>query len=68
MTADDPVPEEGWVERELALEYPELRLVSVSAPAPARRSPSALRERLRLRVPRPRLRAQRVDSAPTHPR
>jgi DNA/RNA-binding domain of Phe-tRNA-synthetase-like protein len=36
------------VARELALEYPELRVVSVTAPAPARHSSSALRERLRL--------------------
>lgn len=34
--------------RELALEYPELRVVSVTAPAPARHSSSALRGRLRL--------------------
>jgi DNA/RNA-binding domain of Phe-tRNA-synthetase-like protein len=42
----DPALEEGWVDRELALEFPELRLASVVAPAPGRRSPSALRERL----------------------
>ncbi len=43
-----PPFEEGWVGRELALEFPELRLVSVVAPAPGRRTPSALRERLAL--------------------
>jgi DNA/RNA-binding domain of Phe-tRNA-synthetase-like protein len=48
VSPDDPVTEEGWVARDLALEYPDLRLVSVTAPAPARRSPSALRERLRV--------------------
>ncbi len=44
----DPALEEGWVGRELALEFPELRLVSVVAPAPGRRTPSVLRERLAL--------------------
>jgi DNA/RNA-binding domain of Phe-tRNA-synthetase-like protein len=44
----DPALEEGWVDRELALEFPELRLVSTTAPAPGRRTPSALRERLAL--------------------
>ena len=48
MTGADPVLEEGWVDRELALEFPELRLVSVLAPAPGRRTPSAQRERLAL--------------------
>lgn len=48
MSAADPLLEEGWVDRELALEFPELRLVSVVAPAPGRRTPSALRERLAL--------------------
>jgi DNA/RNA-binding domain of Phe-tRNA-synthetase-like protein len=42
----DPALEEGWVGHELALEFPELRLVSVVAPAPGRRTPSVLRERL----------------------
>jgi DNA/RNA-binding domain of Phe-tRNA-synthetase-like protein len=46
VTGADPALEEGWVDRELALEFPELRLVSVTAPAPGRRTPSALRERL----------------------
>jgi DNA/RNA-binding domain of Phe-tRNA-synthetase-like protein len=46
MSAGDPDLEEGWVARELALEFPELRLVSVVAPGPGRRTPSALRERL----------------------
>jgi DNA/RNA-binding domain of Phe-tRNA-synthetase-like protein len=44
----DPALEEGWVGRELALEFPELRLVSVVAPAPGRRTPSVVRERLAL--------------------
>src|SRR6185295_913043 len=48
VTGPDPALEEGWVDRELALEFPELRLVSVVAPAPGRRTPSALRERLAL--------------------
>ena len=29
MSGADPALEEGWVDRELALEFPELRLVSV---------------------------------------
>jgi DNA/RNA-binding domain of Phe-tRNA-synthetase-like protein len=48
VTAEDPELEEGWVARELALEFPDLRLVSVVAPGPGRRSPSVLRERLAL--------------------
>jgi DNA/RNA-binding domain of Phe-tRNA-synthetase-like protein len=48
VTGGDPAREEGWVGRELALEFPELRLVSVAAPAPGRRTPSPLRERLDL--------------------
>jgi DNA/RNA-binding domain of Phe-tRNA-synthetase-like protein len=48
VTGEDPALEEGWVARELAVEFPGLRLVSVVAPAPGRRSPSALRERLAL--------------------
>jgi DNA/RNA-binding domain of Phe-tRNA-synthetase-like protein len=43
----DPSLEEGWIDAELALEFPELRLVSVTVPAPARRSSPALRQRLR---------------------
>jgi DNA/RNA-binding domain of Phe-tRNA-synthetase-like protein len=46
VTDADPALEEGWVDRELALEFPELRLVSATAPAPGRRTPSAQRERL----------------------
>jgi DNA/RNA-binding domain of Phe-tRNA-synthetase-like protein len=46
VSGGDPALEEGWVDRELALEFPDLRLASVVAPAPGRRSPSALRERL----------------------
>ena len=48
MSGADPVLQEGWIDRELALEFPELRIVSVLAPAPARRTPTALRERLAL--------------------
>jgi DNA/RNA-binding domain of Phe-tRNA-synthetase-like protein len=48
VSGADPALEEGWVDRELALEFPELRLVSTTAPAPRRRTPSALRERLAL--------------------
>jgi DNA/RNA-binding domain of Phe-tRNA-synthetase-like protein len=48
VNASDPDLEEGWVARELALEFPGLRLVSVVAAAPGRRTPSALRERLAL--------------------
>ena len=48
MSGGDPALEEGWVDRVLAREFPELRLVSVLAPAPGRRTPSALRERLGL--------------------
>ena len=48
MTGGDPALEEGWVDRELALEFPELRLVSLVAPAPGRRTPRVLRERLAL--------------------
>jgi DNA/RNA-binding domain of Phe-tRNA-synthetase-like protein len=44
----DPTLDEGWVERELAEEYPDLRIVSVAAPAPGPRSSRALRERLAL--------------------
>jgi DNA/RNA-binding domain of Phe-tRNA-synthetase-like protein len=48
VTDADPALEEGWVDRELALEFPELRIVSATAPAPGRRTPSAQRERLAL--------------------
>jgi DNA/RNA-binding domain of Phe-tRNA-synthetase-like protein len=48
VTGADPALEEGWIERGLALEFPELRIVSVVAPAPGRRTPSLLRERLAL--------------------
>ena len=48
MSGADPVLQEGWIDRELALEFPELRVVSVLAPAPARRTPTVLRERLAL--------------------
>jgi DNA/RNA-binding domain of Phe-tRNA-synthetase-like protein len=46
LSIEDPALDEGWIERELALEFPELRLVSLAMPAPPRHSPSALRERL----------------------
>jgi DNA/RNA-binding domain of Phe-tRNA-synthetase-like protein len=48
VSTEDPALEEGWVDRELAHEFPELRLVSVVAPAPGHRAPSPLRERLAL--------------------
>ena len=48
MSGADPALEEGWIDRELALEFPELRIVSVVAAAPGRRTPSPLRERLAL--------------------
>jgi DNA/RNA-binding domain of Phe-tRNA-synthetase-like protein len=48
VSEGDPALEEGWIDRELALEFPELRIVSVVAPAPGRRTPSPLRERLAL--------------------
>jgi DNA/RNA-binding domain of Phe-tRNA-synthetase-like protein len=48
VSAEDPALEEGWVEAGLAVEFPDLRLVSTSAPAPPRRSPPALRQRLAL--------------------
>jgi DNA/RNA-binding domain of Phe-tRNA-synthetase-like protein len=44
----DPNLEEGWIDTELAAEFPELRLVSVAVPAPAQRSSPALRQRLRI--------------------
>jgi DNA/RNA-binding domain of Phe-tRNA-synthetase-like protein len=44
----DPALDAGWIEHELADEYPGLRLVSTTAPAPGSRSSRALRERLRL--------------------
>jgi DNA/RNA-binding domain of Phe-tRNA-synthetase-like protein len=42
----DPRLEDGWVERELAAEFPELRLVSLAVPARHGRTPPGLRERL----------------------
>jgi DNA/RNA-binding domain of Phe-tRNA-synthetase-like protein len=44
----EPNLEEGWIDTELAAEFPELRLVSVAVPAPAQRSSPALRQRLRI--------------------
>lgn len=45
----DPDPEEGWIDRELALEFPALALVSlaVAVPGGRRRTEPALAERLR---------------------
>ena len=50
MSGADPALEEGWIDRELALEFPALRIVSVLArnPSPPARTPSVLRERLAL--------------------
>jgi DNA/RNA-binding domain of Phe-tRNA-synthetase-like protein len=48
VSAGDPTLDEGWLGRELADEYPDLRLVSISVPAPASRSSGALRQRLAL--------------------
>jgi len=42
----EPTLREGWIERELALEFPDLRLASVTVPGGPRRSPPELRERL----------------------
>jgi DNA/RNA-binding domain of Phe-tRNA-synthetase-like protein len=44
----DPALDEGWIARELAEEYPDLRVVSTTAPAPGARSSRALRQRLAL--------------------
>jgi DNA/RNA-binding domain of Phe-tRNA-synthetase-like protein len=44
----DPALDEGWIARELAEEYPDLRVVSTTAPAPGSRSSRALRDRLAL--------------------
>jgi DNA/RNA-binding domain of Phe-tRNA-synthetase-like protein len=46
VNVEDPALDEGWVEAELAREFPGLRLASVEVPAPPRRSPPALRHRL----------------------
>ena len=45
--AGDPDLVDGWVDAEVAREFPELRLVSVEVAAGATRSPAGLRERLR---------------------
>jgi DNA/RNA-binding domain of Phe-tRNA-synthetase-like protein len=42
----EPVLEEGWIERELAAELPDLRLASVTVPGRPHRSPPELRARL----------------------
>jgi len=48
MTTDFDLPlRDGWVERELAEEFAELRLVYTSLPARPGRSPRELKERLR---------------------
>jgi DNA/RNA-binding domain of Phe-tRNA-synthetase-like protein len=44
----DPTLDEGWVARELADEYADLRVVSATVPAPGARSSRALRQRLAL--------------------
>jgi DNA/RNA-binding domain of Phe-tRNA-synthetase-like protein len=44
----DPALDEGWIARELADEYPDLRVASTTAPAPGSRSSRALRDRLAL--------------------
>ena len=46
MSAGDPALDEGWIERELATELPDLRLASVTVPGGPRRSPPELRARL----------------------
>jgi DNA/RNA-binding domain of Phe-tRNA-synthetase-like protein len=42
----EPLLEEGWIEDELAREFPDLRLASVTVSAGLRRTPPELRERL----------------------
>jgi DNA/RNA-binding domain of Phe-tRNA-synthetase-like protein len=42
----EPVLQEGWIEDELAREFPDLRLASVTVSAGLRRTPPELRERL----------------------
>jgi DNA/RNA-binding domain of Phe-tRNA-synthetase-like protein len=42
----EPVLQEGWIEDELAAEFPDLRLAWVTVPAGPRRSPPELRVRL----------------------
>jgi DNA/RNA-binding domain of Phe-tRNA-synthetase-like protein len=42
----EPVLEEGWIEDDLAREFPDLRLAWVTVPAGPRRTPPELRERL----------------------
>jgi len=39
---------EGWVEDELALEFPGLRIAELTAPVPPSRTPPGVRERLRV--------------------
>jgi DNA/RNA-binding domain of Phe-tRNA-synthetase-like protein len=46
MSAGDPVVQEGWIERELAVELPDLRLAWVTVTGGPRRSPPELRARL----------------------
>jgi DNA/RNA-binding domain of Phe-tRNA-synthetase-like protein len=48
----DPRLSHGWIERGLAEEYPDLRLVSVTVPAPRARRSRGLRERLELHADR----------------
>jgi DNA/RNA-binding domain of Phe-tRNA-synthetase-like protein len=46
MSAGDPAVQEGWIERELALELGDLRLAWVTVAGGPRRSPPELRARL----------------------
>lgn len=43
----DDLSREGWVDRDLLDEFPELRIFTVEVPAPPKRSPAALRAQLR---------------------
>jgi DNA/RNA-binding domain of Phe-tRNA-synthetase-like protein len=45
-TVTEPVLEEGWIEDDLAREFPDLRLAWVTVAAGPRRTPPELRERL----------------------
>jgi DNA/RNA-binding domain of Phe-tRNA-synthetase-like protein len=47
VSAADPEVREGWIDAELAAEFPDLRVAWVEVPAAAGVSPASLRERLR---------------------
>jgi DNA/RNA-binding domain of Phe-tRNA-synthetase-like protein len=47
VSADEPEVRDGWIDAELASEFPELRVAWVEVPAAGGASPAALRERLR---------------------